>query len=227
MATTSTTQRKRLLPSTASSCWKRKQQGKFIEINAKNDHCLKLPFSMVIIIEKSFIFCTAWYLLFTENLFLTALLYSMSIAFSLQNIVKNNAFNHLVLEGLCWNFYSLTHNCKSWYVVRVIFIPWSSFFNFLTWTHVPCFLLPIIHRHIPFNHLVLFFLCWNLFSLMHNCKSWYVVHVIFIPWSSFFHFLTWTHVPCFFSSNYPQAHSIQSPGAFFPLLEPFFIDAQL
>jgi len=35
MATTSTTRRKHLLPSTASSCLERKQQGKFIEINAK------------------------------------------------------------------------------------------------------------------------------------------------------------------------------------------------
>ena len=31
----------------------------------------------------------------------------------------------------------------------------------------------------------------------------------------------------FFTSNYPQAHSIQLTSAFFSLLEPFFIDAQL
>jgi len=33
--------------------------------------------------------------------------------------------------------------------------------------------------------------------------------------------------PMFFTSNYPQVRSIQLSGAFLPLLEPFFIDAQL
>ena len=89
-------------------------------------------------------------------------------------------------------------NCKSWYVARVTFIPWSSFFHFLTWTHASCFFT----SNYPQVHSIqlsgAFFLCWSLFSLMHNCKSWYVVHVIFIPWSSFFHFLTWTHVSFFY-----------------------------
>ena len=170
---------------------------------------------MVIIIEKSFVFCSAWYFLFTENLFLTMLLYSMSIAFSLQNIVKNNAYNHLVLFSLCWNLFLLMHNCKSWYVVCVIFIPWSSFFHFLTWTHVPCFFTsnyPQAHSiQSPgafFPLLEPFFVDAQLLVLV-CCLCYFYSLIVFFLLSN----LDWC--PMFFTSNYPQAHSIQSPGAFF------------
>jgi len=53
---------------------------------------------------------------------------------------------------------------------------------------VPCFFTSNYPQACSIQSPGAFFLCWNLFSLTHNCKSWYVVRVIFIPWSSFFAF---------------------------------------